>query len=305
MMMRGTFVRGLDAMTYPYFSPSISDFALYIFVPRVSLQATFTMSGRDTQPPILDHIVILVSHKDLIGIPEQIGDQFTLAPGGNHADGLTTNKLILLPDGCYLEFIAFFDDVDPERRRNHRWGNEKEGTVIDWAFTLPSESDFGAIQQRFQAANIGFSYTDPIPGGRTKPDGTVLKWAVCTPKDDQGNAATPGLMPFWCLDRTPRARRVPYEGEPHLTQHPNGVQGISSVSVQISEREISTLKAVYDAIFGGSWNYEVPSRSTTGKHAVSLSVGEATVKLVFNGSKGGRIELLPRLFFEVEGLAPQ
>ena len=259
------------------------------------------MSGQAVQPPILDHFVILVSHKDLLGISNHIEGQFTLAPGGNHADGLTTNKLILLADGSYLEFIAFFDDVDPEKRRNHRWGNEKEGTIIDWAFTLPSESDFGAVQQRFETADTGASYTDPIPGGRTKPDGTILKWAVCTPKDGQGDAAAPGSMPFWCLDRTPRARRVPYQVEPDLTQHPNGVQGVSSVSLQVPG-EASKLKAVYDAIFGGAWNYEVPSGSTAGKHAISLSDGEGAIKLVFNGSKSGQVELLPGLFFEIESL---
>lgn len=258
------------------------------------------MSGQATQPPILDHFVILVSHKDLLEISRQLDGQFTLAVGGNHADGLTTNKLVLLPDGCYLEFIAFFDDVDPKRRRNHRWGNEREGTIIDWAFTLPSESDFGAVQQRFQTADVGVSYTDPIPGGRTKPDGTVLEWAVCTPKDAQGNAVTPGFMPFWCLDRTSRARRVPYELEARLTQHPNGVQGVRSVSVQVPRGEISKLKRAYDVIFDGPWNYEVPSGSTASKYAVSLSVGEVAIKVVFNGLKPGKVKLLPGLSFEIE-----
>lgn len=261
------------------------------------------MSGQATQPPILDHVVILVSHKDLLEISQQLDGQFTLAAGGNHADGLTTNKLVLLSDGCYLEFIAFFDDVDPKRRRNHRWGNEKEGTIIDWAFTLPSESDFGAVQQRFQTADVGASYTDPIPGGRTKPDGTVLEWAVCTPKDAQGKEATPGSMPFWCLDRTPRARRVPYELEAHLTQHPNGVQGFRSISVQVSREEIPKLTRVYDVIFDGTWNCEVPSGSTACKCAVSLSVGEVAIKLVFNGFKPGKVELLPGLSFEIEGFS--
>ncbi|KAJ5198537.1 uncharacterized protein N7498_007654 [Penicillium cinerascens] len=257
------------------------------------------MSGQAVQPPILDHFVILVSHKDLLGLSNHIGDQFILAPGGNHAGGFTTNKLILLADGSYLEFIAFFDDVDPDIRRNHRWGNEKEGTIIDWAFTLPSESDFAAVQQRLKTADTGVSYTDPIPGGRTKPDGTILKWAICIPNDAQGDAAPPGSIPFWCLDRTPRARRVPYQVEPHLTQHPSGVLGVSSVSVQVPG-EASKLKPVYDAIFGGAWNYEVPSGSTTGKHAVSLSSGEGAIKLVSKGSKSGQVELLPGLFLEIE-----
>jgi hypothetical protein len=251
------------------------------------------------QTPILDHIVILVSHKTLLGISKYIEGQFVLAPGGNHADGLTTNKLILLSDGVYLEFIAFFDDIDPERRRNHRWGNEKEDTIIDWAFTLRSESDFAAVQQRFHGAETDVSYTDPIAGARTKPDGTVLKWAVCVPKDGQGKIL-PGSLPFWCLDRTPRTNRVPYEVEPNLTQHPNGVQGISSVSVHVPDGQIANFKGAYDAIFNGPWNYEVPSGSTAGKHGISLSGGDASVRLVFNGVKPGTVELFPGLVFDIE-----
>jgi hypothetical protein len=254
-----------------------------------------------SQTPILDHIVILVSHKTLLGISNHIENQFTLAPGGNHADGLTTNKLILLPDGVYLELIAFFDDVDPEKRRNHRWGNEKEDTIIDWAFTLRSETDFGAVQQRFQNSHTDASYTDPIAGGRTKPDGTVLKWAVCVPKNSQGKVI-PGSLPFWCLDRTPRANRVPYEVQPHLTQHPNGVLGISSISVQVPERDVSNLKGAYDAIFDGPWDYEVPSGSTVGKHGISIAGGDPSIRLVFNGLEQGKIELLPGLFFDIEVL---
>ncbi|KAJ5118394.1 hypothetical protein N7526_010031 [Penicillium atrosanguineum] len=245
------------------------------------------MSSQAMQIPILDHIVILVSHKDLLGISSHIEGHLTLAPGGNHADGLTTNKLILLSD----------DDATIAGEK------ETEGTVIDWAFTLPSESDFAAVQQRFQNADTSASYTDPIPGGRTKPDGTVLEWAVCTPKDRQGNAVAPGSMPFWCLDRTPRARRVPYEAESHLTQHPNGVKGLLSVSIRDPDEGAFNLKGAYDAIFGGEWSYDVPSGSTAGKRAFSLSTGEAAIKLVFHGSKTGRFELLPGLVVDIESLA--
>lgn len=249
--------------------------------------------------PILDHFVILVSHKTLLEISSHLEGQFTLAPGGDHADGLTTNKLILLPDGVYLELIAFFDHIDPERRRQHRWGNEAEGTIIDWAFTLPAESDFGAIQHHFREHDPGFSYTDPIAGGRTKPDGTILKWAVCTPKDNQGNAVAPGSLPFWCLDRTPRENRVPYERDVHLTHHPNGVQGVSSVSVQVPDTD-SGIKGAYDAIFDGPWHYQVPSGSTAGKQTVSLSSSKRSIKLAFYGPRSGQVELLPGLFLNIE-----
>lgn len=256
-----------------------------------------------TSLPILDHFVILVSHHDLLQISQRVDGHFTLAPGGNHADGLTTNKLILLQDGTYLELIAFFDDADPEKRRNHRWGNETEGTIIDWALTLPSESDFETIQKRFQSAKLDASYTDPIPGGRTKPDGTVLEWAVCTPRDNEDQPITPGQMPFWCLDRTPRDRRVPYRVEPHLSEHPSGVRGVSSVQVQMSQQDLRNMERVYNVIFDGPARYQVPSGSTCAEHEVSLSQGEKSINLVLYGSQPGKVELLPGLSLEIKAVA--
>src|SRR5690625_157113 len=124
------------------------------------------MSGPAGPRPTLDHIVILVSHQTLQTIPDRLQDVLVVAPGGAHADGLTSNKLILLADGVYIEFIAFFDDVDPERRRRHRWGNLKENNIVDWAYTLPHEGGFGAVQQRVADAQAGYTYDDPVAGGR-------------------------------------------------------------------------------------------------------------------------------------------
>lgn len=253
--------------------------------------------------PLLDHIVILVSHQDLLAINKYTDGQFTLAPGGTHADGLTSNKLILLPDGVYLELIAFFDDVDPEKRRQHRWGKEKVNTIIDWAFTVPTDDDFKVFQQRLQNANTGVSYTDLIPGGRIKPDGTVLEWAVSVVKDSEGKGVQPGYYPFWCLDRTPRSRRVPYEEDTQLTQHPNGVQGVSSVIVQVPEQDSERLKNVYDKFLGGHGKFDVPSGSKASKHSVdAYSGGDFIIKLVFNGSKAGKGELLPGISYEIESV---
>lgn len=261
--------------------------------------------------PSLDHIVILIPHDSLLSLSDRLQDHFVIAPGGTHADGLTSNKLILLPDGVYIEFIAFAKDASPEQRRKHRWGNLKENTIIDWALTLPSESDFTAVQQRVLDSNAGLSYQDPIPGGRKREDGVVLEWAVSAPRDAHGNAISPGHLPFWCLDRTPRHLRVPYEEQFDLTQHPSGVRGISSVSVSVPGAQLSDLSTVYDAIYTpegsrglepGTWHYEVPSGSEDGRHTISVSANdvEAEVTLTFHGERPGQVELLPGLTIAIE-----
>ncbi|KAE8380079.1 glyoxalase-like domain-containing protein [Aspergillus bertholletiae] len=260
--------------------------------------------------PNLDHIVILVPYDTLHTLSNQLQHHFVIAPGGTHADGLTSNKLILLPDGVYIEFIAFAKDADPEQRRKHRWGNLKENTIIDWALTLPRESDFLAIQQRVLDSHAGFSYQDLIAGGRKRDDGAILEWVVSAAKDAQTDAIVPGYLPFWCLDRTPRHLRVPYE-QSDLTRHPNGVQGITSLSVSVPGAQLSNLSTVYDAIYTekGStgpeprtWHYQVPSGSGAGRHSLSLSTNEAepTVTLTFHGDRPGQVELLPGLIIAVE-----
>ncbi|KND86987.1 hypothetical protein TOPH_08371 [Tolypocladium ophioglossoides CBS 100239] len=219
--------------------------------------------------PSLDHIVILVSHATLVGLPDRLKASFIVAPGGTHADGLTSNRLILFEDGVYIELIAFFDDIDPDRRKRHRWGQLKEGAVIDWAYTLRHESDFAAVQQRVDNAQAGFTYGDPVSGGRTKPDGTVLKWAVAVARNAQGNASGPGSLPFWCLDRTDRQLRVPYEKDHQQTQHPCGARGVSWLALSVPEQEVAALGRVYDAIHHQSssasgssqgWHFDVPAR---------------------------------------------
>ncbi|KAJ6446718.1 50S ribosomal protein L14 [Purpureocillium lavendulum] len=273
------------------------------------------MSGQAGPRPTLDHIVILVSHGTLQGIPDRLRGVLVVAPGGTHADGLTSNLLILLADGVYLELIAFFDGVDPERRRRHRWGQLQENTIVDWAYTLPHEGGFGAVQQRVADAQAGYTYDDPVAGGRTRPDGTVLRWAVATGRAADGSSSKPGRLPFWCLDRTPRHLRVPYEEHPEQTVHPCGARGVSSLSVVVSWQHLSPLGQVYDAIHNAPslasvygveryWHFGVPSESNEGKHAILLSGtdGASGIRLTLQGDGRGRLslELLPGLLVEVE-----
>ncbi|POR32788.1 Uncharacterized protein TPAR_07013 [Tolypocladium paradoxum] len=269
------------------------------------------MASHADPRPRLDHTVILVSHETLIGLPDGLKESFTVAPGGTHADGLTCNRLILFEDGVYIELIAFFDDIDPGRRKKHGWGQLKEGTVIDWAYTLRHESDFAAVQQRVDNARAGFTYSDPVSGGRTKPDGTVLTWALAAARDAQGNVSR-GSLPFWCLDRTNRQLRVPYETDHQQTKHPCGARGVSSLALSVPEHEVTALGRVYDAIHQSSsasgssqgWHFDVPSGSTAGKHAIRLSGsdGASGIKLVLQGNGRGpaTVELLPGLELQIE-----
>ncbi|KAI1103385.1 glyoxalase-like domain-containing protein [Jackrogersella minutella] len=221
--------------------------------------------------PLVDHIVILIPHSFLSAPPSWFAELFHFYPGGQHADGLTENTLALLADGSYLEFIAFVPGIDPARRAAHHWGSKREGTVIDWAVTLPpspeaesareeekatgelgQEKTFRSIQQKVRDAHAGIVYADLRGGGRTRPDGEVLKWAVAFPERDDGAPLERGTVPFWCLDVTPRGLRVPGE----RTKHPTGAVGVAKI--EVSPGPGGSARGVYDALFGpaaagGSW----------------------------------------------------
>ncbi|KAH7162145.1 glyoxalase-like domain-containing protein [Dactylonectria estremocensis] len=269
--------------------------------------------------PILDHIVILVSYDDLATLPDHLQNALTVITGGEHADGLTVNKLVILADGSYLEFIAFNKGLDPARRRSHRWGGLEEGRIVDWAYTLPREADFGPVQQRVREGGAGVTYTDPVAGGRIRPDKAVLKWAVASARDAAGEPGWPGDAPFWCLDRTERHLRVPYQEAGEVLEHakhPSKVRGISKVEIRVSEKHLRTWKPVYEAIHNSgqdttgvedAWSFDVHSGATQGSHKISLSALQGTdtkseIRLTFLGvdESPKTIELLPGLVLDVE-----
>lgn len=254
---------------------------------------------------MLDHIVLLVSHKTLLSLPEK-ATPLTITQGGRHAGGDTWNRLILFEDGVYIELIAFSDNIDPERRRKHRWGNLPEGSIIDWACSLRQSSDFSVIQRRVDEVNTGYSYTDPAPGGRTKPDGTVLRWAIGAPIDRDGTGTHPGLLPFWCLDETPRRLRVPYEESPEATIHPCGAKGVSRLVITLPQQQIATLKRVYRAFLGGHGSSElrfnVPSGAQA-RHTIHLEAGDKVqIKLALVGARlsPSFIELVPGVVIKMD-----
>lgn len=210
--------------------------------------------------PILDHIVILVPGQVLRNLPSWIEDHLTVLPGGRHADGLTENKLIIFEDGVYIELIAFIDDVPLDKRSGHRWGQRAEGQIVDWAFTLISSGDnnpveeFPEVQGRVLSARAGFTYSDPVPGGRITPGGTELRWAVSAPEtsdeggDDTALTLDGGELPFWCLDYTDRQLRVPF-GDVENVRHPSGAVGVASVEIVVKGVDkANRLRKVYDAV---------------------------------------------------------
>ncbi|KUJ22958.1 uncharacterized protein LY89DRAFT_536933, partial [Mollisia scopiformis] len=179
----------------------------------------------------LDHIIILIPYTTLLDPPAWITDNFTLSPGGRHADNKTENKLICFQDGSYIELISFVND-DPKNREGHWWGSKSFG-IIDFAFTDSSgdaEIQYSELAKRLQELNAKegqskFEYAEPVAGGRKRPDGVDVKWKVTFPVLNDGRQR--GEFPFFCHDVTARKLRVPLEEK--NVSHPSGAVGIKEM----------------------------------------------------------------------------
>lgn len=194
--------------------------------------------------PQIDHIIILVPYAYITTPPAWITSTFTLSPGGQHADGKTENRLILLADGSYIELIAFIDD-DPARRAGHWW--DKPYGIVDWALTNTEDEapDVEGVNERLERVGSKVRYQEPIRGGRTRPDGVQMEWRVTFP---QGVGR--GFVPFWCHDVTERERRVPSSRE-EAVRHPCGAKGVAGVRVGVEEERVRAVRDAVGAIVGG------------------------------------------------------
>ena len=168
----------------------------------------------------LDHVVIAVADLDA-AFADYAKLGFATIRGGEHANGITHNVLVVLEDGAYLELIAW-KRPDPGMRWSDIYHRAGEG-LVDYAL-LPG--DIAAVVAAAQAR--GLDIGDPEFGGRNRPDGERLEWRTArSPKPD---------VPFLCGDVTPRGLRVP-EGE--VRRQPNGVTGVASLTVAVQNLDVS------------------------------------------------------------------
>ena len=216
-------------------------------------QSVASTTQHTTSPPeqytskvCLDHIIVLLPYEQLLDLPAWLTSNFTITPGGQHADKKTENKLILFFDGSYIELIAFIDD-DPKHKEGHWWG-EKQPGIIDYALTTDEDAHihWEAMQARlanFDARLLKYDYDSPVAGGRQRPDGVQVKWNVTFPKRVQR-----GELPFFCHDVTPRDRRVPFSEE--ACTHPCRAYGVKSLTVtpSIAGSNTGEFSSVYSTV---------------------------------------------------------
>lgn len=186
-----------------------------------------------------DHAVIVVRDlKTAIHDYTKLG--FNVLPGGEHPAFNTHNALIPFADGSYLELLAtketmYFsylnaalqrdilddelpDDSLPTRRFIYNLARG-EG-IQDFALGC---TDLAHAMAQAQVGGVNLE--GPLPGSRTRADGTALQWEY--------SMARMGKLPFLINDLTPRDARI--SAEPAHTAHPNGSTGIDGIEVNLPD----------------------------------------------------------------------
>ncbi|KAG8737293.1 hypothetical protein FRC10_008368 [Ceratobasidium sp. 414] len=239
---------------------------------------------------VLDHIVHLSPPGQLSdGVAHWESLGFKVIPGGQHVGGLSSNALVPLADGVYIELIAFEKPASaypPDSLRSKHWWATKEPGWIDWACLGVEDNVDETIAQREKQAGSGVVYQKGQVGGRTRAgDGVELKWRVTFPAAKHGR----GSVPFFCQDLTPRELRVP---SADAKTHPNFALGISHIHLSVPEDKLSQVRAQLSVVLGGEpnglgeWELGLPGSTEARTPRLRLSTAEPGVTVSSIGEVG-------------------
>jgi Glyoxalase-like domain len=148
--------------------------------PRLAWPASGTV------PKSLDHIIFGCNDLDagIEYVYQRTGVRAT--PGGVHPGAGTKNALLSLGTLRYMEIIAP-DPAQPASTDPRDVASLKNPALVGWAIHRHDVKKFASVLQEDGVECVG-----PKPGSRARPDGTTLRWASLTLKDDKD-----GVLPFF------------------------------------------------------------------------------------------------------------
>lgn len=185
----------------------------------------------------LDHVILVVSDLQIATSQfSQLG--FSVIAGGVHSGGLTHNALIPFPDGTYLELLAtrrgsMLKTLQLLRKLRLLGIYTASETAINQRLIGDLASGVGMNDYSLLSMDLvhdlsliegrGATFTNPIPGGRIRPDGKEINWRTAVPDTVD--------LPFLMDDLTPREIRVPNVENDY---HANGIFGIKGIIVLVA-----------------------------------------------------------------------
>jgi hypothetical protein len=199
----------------------------------VILASTLVLGSSASIPLKLDHVGICAY--DLQSLQDAFASVGLSAEyGGAHATGGTHNALLGFDDGSYVELIAL---QKPGSVTDDRWNSLKPGASYACFWAVHTD-DLKAQVDAFRKAKLETS--DPQPGSRKKPDGTVLQWQTAATPDDKGG----DILPFAIQDVTPRSLRI----QPSTSVKGSELTGIKRVVIAVND--LNAAIALYRRAYG-------------------------------------------------------
>ncbi len=185
---------------------------------------------------IIDHVLIAVRDLDAAKDTfERLG--FKVTPEGRHPGRGTSNRLVVF-GGEYLELISVHDpDGDLFRPNLPSFLDEREGLFI---FSMGTSDVYERARSVREA---GVLITDPVKGSRQAADGTTAySWTQAEIHPE----AMPGSQTFFIQHDHTIEERYTEPSDP--TNHPNGVIGISSLSLAVKDADAAARR--WTDVFG-------------------------------------------------------
>lgn len=226
------------------------------------LLSGFAQSSKPAMPLKVDHAGVCAY--DLQSIQQAFAELGLRAEyGGAHATGGTHNALLGFDDGSYIELIAPQHPDTLSAADAQEWTALKPDKAQD-CFWATGSANLKADVERLRQA--GIEITDPAPGSRKKPDGTMLQWETAGIKPDKGG----DILPFFIEDKTSRSARI---------QPSASVKGTELAGIEIVVLGVKDLDAGI-ALFRQAFGLPAPAIATDTKFGAKLAYFSGTPVLL-------------------------
>lgn len=185
----------------------------------------------------LDHVSYAVSHAELADTVQRLGCQLggTFVDGGRHPSFGTSNFVLPLLGGTYLEVVAALDHPAAEKAPFGQAVRARADSGGGWLGWVVAVDDIAAVEARLGRKSV--------PGHRVRPDGVRLTWEQIGVNDLLRDPSLPYFTEWTCSPELHPSRvasanveAVGYElcgdsqrikewvgGEPHAPVHDDAI----------------------------------------------------------------------------------
>lgn len=193
----------------------------------------------------LDHLVHFIDREPQEGVQAMKRLGLHAVAGGRHENWGTYNSLCYF-DLTYIEFLAI-------ENRSVAEGEQENGLIKQIVAELPGGEGVGQIALRTNRIGelaehfqeMGLQTTGPLPGSRTRSDGSVINWQMLFVDSEHSGPTLPFFIQWAQSDQE---RRSDLTSRGIIAPHPAGELNVQHVAYAV--RELADHVANWQSWFG-------------------------------------------------------